>query len=327
MNDLVSVVIPVYNTKKEYLDECIQSVINQNYKNIEIIIVDDGSNKETAQLCDTYKFVDSRIKIIHKKNEGVSVARNVGINNATGTWITFLDSDDWIEKNFFDDIVEYTGNDVVAYKRVIHKEMNLTVSDSWYTDKFWSKSEEETSKLIRQVLINDDYSSSLGMVIAKIYNLNFLKINNIFFTKDIPFREDTIFNILLFKHLPKILFEIKSTYNYRINPLSVTHKKDNKCIENSEKLINICKQEVKEKYLNEYYAFVIWQLNYICINKIFNKEEKNKIFLLKKTLEYNEYNDAIKYVNLVLLSKRKKILVILLRAKCYWLLKYLYCYI
>lgn len=325
MNDLVSVIIPVYNTKKEYLDECVQSVINQNYKSLEIIIVDDGSNSETAQLCETYKLVDSRIRIIHKKNEGVSVARNVGINNAIGRWITFVDSDDWIEKNFLDGIEEYTENDVIAFKRVICEGMTLTISDSWYTDKFLIEGEEETSKLIRKILINDDYSSSLGMVISKIYNLNFLRMNNIFFTKDIPFREDTIFNISLLSHFPKIFFEVKSVYNYRVNQLSVTHKKDNKCIENSKKLIAACKKEVKEKYLNEYYAFVIWQLNYVCINSIFNKYEQNKISLLKKTLEYAEYMEAIKNVNLKLLSKRKKILVILIRKKCYCLLRYLYC--
>lgn len=98
MNELISVIIPVYNVKA-YLENCINSVINQTYKKIEIIIVDDGSTDGSSQLCDQLAKKDSRIKVFHKKNGGLSDARNYGIDKAIGNFITFIDSDDVVSEN------------------------------------------------------------------------------------------------------------------------------------------------------------------------------------------------------------------------------------
>ena len=100
MSDLISVVIPAYNVEP-YLTKCVQSVINQSYRDLEIIIVDDGSTDRTGIICDELRDIDSRIKVIHQSNQGLSVARNVGIEASSGHWITFLDSDDWIEKDMY----------------------------------------------------------------------------------------------------------------------------------------------------------------------------------------------------------------------------------
>lgn len=91
----ISVIVPVYNTEK-YLEQCIDSIINQSYKNLEIILVDDGATDNSPQICDSYATRDERIKVIHKKNEGVSVARNTGIKMATGDYLAFVDSDDML---------------------------------------------------------------------------------------------------------------------------------------------------------------------------------------------------------------------------------------
>lgn len=101
MNDLISVIVPVFNTK-EYLEKCIDSILNQTYKNIEIILVDDGSSDGSDKVCDSYCKKDQRVKAIHKKNGGLSDARNVGINEARGTYISFIDSDDYIENNMYE---------------------------------------------------------------------------------------------------------------------------------------------------------------------------------------------------------------------------------
>ena len=99
MEELISVVVPVYNVEK-YIDKCINSIINQTYKNLEIILVDDGSPDNCGNICDEYAKKDNRIIVIHKENGGVSSARNIGIKNAKGKWITFVDSDDWIENDY-----------------------------------------------------------------------------------------------------------------------------------------------------------------------------------------------------------------------------------
>ncbi len=110
-NDLISVVIPIYKVEK-YLNKCINSVICQTYTNIEIILVDDGSPDNCGIICDDFAKTDKRIKVIHKENGGLSDARNVGIENATGKYITFIDSDDYVELDY----IEYLYKLIKKYK-------------------------------------------------------------------------------------------------------------------------------------------------------------------------------------------------------------------
>ena len=105
MKDLISVIIPIYNVEK-YLNKCIDSIINQTYKNLEIILVDDGSPDNCPQICDEYAKKDNRIKVIHKKNGGVSSARNVGLINSTGNYIGFIDPDDYIEPIMYEKLLK-----------------------------------------------------------------------------------------------------------------------------------------------------------------------------------------------------------------------------
>lgn len=100
---LISIIIPVYNVEK-YLSRCLDSVVNQTYKNLEIIIVDDGSTDDSGRICDEYKKRDDRIKVYHKENGGLSDARNFGIGKASGDYIGFVDSDDWISENMFNEL-------------------------------------------------------------------------------------------------------------------------------------------------------------------------------------------------------------------------------
>ena len=98
IEELVTLIVPVYNVEK-YLHVCIQSILDQSYKNLEIILIDDESKDMSRKICDEYAMSDNRIKVVHKKNEGVSRARNVGLEMATGNYIGFIDSDDYIEKD------------------------------------------------------------------------------------------------------------------------------------------------------------------------------------------------------------------------------------
>lgn len=105
MNPLISVIVPIYNVEK-YLARCVDSIVNQTYKNLEIILVDDGSPDRCPQMCDDYAEKDSRIKVVHKKNGGLSDARNAGMAVATGEYISFIDSDDWIDLETYDLVLE-----------------------------------------------------------------------------------------------------------------------------------------------------------------------------------------------------------------------------
>lgn len=109
----VSVIIPVFNVKS-YLKRCVESVLNQSYRNIEIILVDDGSTDESGKMCDDFLVVDNRIKVFHKSNGGLGSARNYGIEHSSGNHILFLDSDDYIDTNTVEKLMEYSNYDIVC---------------------------------------------------------------------------------------------------------------------------------------------------------------------------------------------------------------------
>lgn len=114
MNPLISVIVPIYNVEK-YLARCVDSIVNQTYKNLEIILVDDGSPDSCPQMCDDYAKKDSRIKVVHKKNGGLSDARNAGMAVATGEYISFIDSDDYVSDDFFEcllDVINKENSDI-----------------------------------------------------------------------------------------------------------------------------------------------------------------------------------------------------------------------
>ena len=114
MNKLVSIIVPIYNTEK-YLERCIDSLINQTYKNIEIILINDGSTDNSINILKKYKKIDTRIKIIDKKNEGPNIARKTGLENADGNYIMFVDSDDYIHPNTVEILVSKINEYQVVY--------------------------------------------------------------------------------------------------------------------------------------------------------------------------------------------------------------------
>lgn len=130
MSDLISVIIPIYN-RQDYLEKCFESILNQTYENLEIILVDDGSSDGSLQICEKYANCDSRIKIVHKKNGGLSSARNAGLEIATGEWISFIDSDDSINLNFYSllkEVADKENSDIVQCEMESVPSQKLTSS-------------------------------------------------------------------------------------------------------------------------------------------------------------------------------------------------------
>ena len=203
-NDLISVVVPCYNVEK-YLEKCVQSIVCQTYTNLEIILVDDGSKDSTPELCDKLALTDSRIKVVHKTNCGVSEARNTGIDVASGKYITFFDSDDWIE---FDTIK-------IAYEKIIANSLDLIV---WgYTADFVDDKENILKSNIcavkgvceknKATVLTQNYSLGLsGYVWNKIYSLDIIRNNKILFKSDISLYEDLLFNAQYYMCCKKIEF-------------------------------------------------------------------------------------------------------------------------
>ena len=157
MEELISVIVPVYNVEI-FFDKCMTSIVNQTYKNLEIILVDDGSTDKSGKKCDEWKEKDERIKVIHKENGGASSARNVGLEDVTGNWISFIDSDDYIEKTFLENLynsAKENNADIAAggFKRItLYKEKIKYSEENFISDK---------KDMMRRFLLNDGLSFAM----------------------------------------------------------------------------------------------------------------------------------------------------------------------
>lgn len=213
----ISIIVPVFNCEK-YLDRCLQSILNQTYKNIEIILVDDGSTDSSGRICDEYSKRDSRIRVFHKKNGGQSSARNVGLDNAKGEFIGFVDSDDWIEP----DTMKYLVNLLIDNKADIAnircqitrgddgKVSNSVINEKICTDK------EGLERLMHEAVVG--IPGSLG-VCRGLYRRSI--ISRIRFVEG-RINEDMIFCYEVYSRATKTVFSTKICYNYFMSPQSTT---------------------------------------------------------------------------------------------------------
>lgn len=149
MNDLISIIVPIYKVE-DYLEKCIKSILNQTYKNIEIILVDDGSPDGCGKICDDYAKKDERIKVIHKRNGGVSEARNYGIDIATGRYILFVDSDDFVDENMCETLIKESkknDSDIVIGNFYAVRKNNCHINEMSLTDNSVSLTNLEMIKI------------------------------------------------------------------------------------------------------------------------------------------------------------------------------------
>ena len=219
MKKTLSIIVPVYNTG-EYLHRCIKSVLEQTLSDIEIILVDDGSLDKSGEICDEYAKKDERVKVIHKENEGASVARNVGISISCGEYVGFVDSDDWIEKNMYENMI----------KKAKETDAEIVMCDA--VTKYDNKPDEpDTITQIKEscVLEKVDISPGLllelsGSVWRCIYKLQFINDNKLKFQPHIAFSEDRIFNIQALGYTSKCAYIKEAYYNRYINKDSIVHK-------------------------------------------------------------------------------------------------------
>lgn len=215
----ISIIVPVYNTGS-MLEKCINSILAQSLRELEVIIVDDGSTDESPMLCDKFAEEDKRVKVIHKKNEGVSIARNTGINVAKGAYIGFVDSDDWIDDNMYSELYDKARSDCA----------DIVMCDA--TTKYDDKPDEPDT--ITQlsgscVLEKTEIYPSLLMEMAGaawrcIYKRELIIGSRVEFPSGIKLAEDRIFNILAFGYANKLAYIKKSYYNRFVRKGSAVNK-------------------------------------------------------------------------------------------------------
>lgn len=206
---LISIVVPVYNVEK-FLSHCIDSILNQSYKNIELILVDDGSRDHSGKICDDYAKKDKRVKVYHKKNGGVSSARNYGMINAHGQYITFIDSDDWISKNFLENFrVEEIQADLYISGALYDIEGKL------YSKKKYSEQYADNIDDIAKCFFSQNLKDN-GYPWGKLFLLDIIQSNGIFFDEKLSINEDHIFIFWYFCYIHSLYVTSTADYHYLV---------------------------------------------------------------------------------------------------------------
>lgn len=219
MESKVSIVIPVYNVEA-YLKECVDSAIKQTYKNLEIILVDDGATDSCPEICDVYAQSDKRIKVIHRENGGLSAARNTGMDASTGEYIYFLDSDDYIELKAIEKLVntiETEKADFVFFDGYVFYTDCEDDGESFRYSRGDKYHTENSRGCLLKLLNNDEYRTAVPL---NFYRFDYLKNNNLCFFEGI-LHEDELFTFQAFNADGMVAHCHEKLYARRIRPASI----------------------------------------------------------------------------------------------------------
>lgn len=324
---MISVIIPVYNTEK-YLPRCIDSILDSTYDDFEIILVNDGSTDSSPSICEEYSAKDSRIKVIHQENQGVSSARNNGISNCSGQWIIFVDSDDFISNDFLSIIAreKYQNADFLLFDYVKfiagHAETDHPVRTLSFKDS-------EMHRLIKRILVPQplfpDGKADFRSPCARAYKKSIIDRYSIRFSPDLTIGEDLLFNMEYQLRCRSCVYSSVPVYFYDIHIGSATHGFRAGLVLNHARLQRQLKNLLEQCHMlslleNEFYSYCLENMTYVLIWEVFSPlsprsfrtncrlcagMQKNAVY--KKAMKYNRNNGILP----------RKILVFFFRLKCY----------
>lgn len=326
---LVSIIVPVYNVEK-YLRKCVDSIIRQTYRNIEIILIDDGSTDATAHILDEVGQTDERILMIHKEHEGVSRARNIGISRAKGGYIMFVDSDDYldckmVEKLLFAICEGECDMSVCGYFECLHynrkKEHCFIPEDIYSTEKYL------------QYCLKTPLDSYFGGPICKLIKRSIFDSENVLYEDREILAEDFIFNAKLLRHINKIAAVHECLYYFRQyseNSLSKqkhlwidAHRRGHQMIYEFHKLFRT--RGLSEKYSQELKEFDMLMLRFLVSRLMASEEisvtEKKEAFKHVLDLSQNIIEMPRKYRGL---SKKSAIILFLYKHNLFGIVREIY---
>ena len=292
MNPLISIIVPVYNVE-EYLPKCLYSIVNQTYKNLEIILVDDGSSDNSGIICDEYAKKDRRIKSIHKENKGVSSSRNIGIKNARGEYILFVDSDDEIEKDYV----------YIMVKEGIDSNCDLVISN--ILDIFNTTYRKRIKKIenLTGIFRNDYFilMELLRVPVVKLYKTQVINKYNIRFCESMKVAEDQVFNFQYYSRIKNYKFIDYCGYKYfhRIT-FSLSKAIDKKTFYDDIKKLKLEKCFYDDNFIdNKEYIFCYNALSVVskyCGSDDSFRDFKEKVTKIKKLIYgFDYYNNFKQY--------------------------------
>lgn len=338
---LVSIIIPVYNAEN-YLEKCINSIIKQTYKKIEILIVNDGSTDKSWELCTRIEEKDNRIKAYSKRNGGVSTARNYGLNKCSGKWVMFVDPDDYLSKRMVASLVEKIkpSDDIIASSCVSFHDNKDAKKICFFSEsrEFASKTSKE--ELFKQLLV-PEYgqnkkiaTTAIGVPWGKIYRKEFIDKYNLRFDPKLKRMQDNLFNMYAFYYARKIVYLNEPLYFYRYEHMDAYFKyRPNtsniflpviKAQFVALNYLGIYNADTREYFLNEVVRLMI----IIMKAQIFNKYNHNSLDTkkkeIRKLIDKVAYTGVMEFDNIFLMNTiKKKLIFFFIISRQYCILSFL----
>ena len=307
---LISIIVPVYNSKA-HLECCVTSILNQSYKQFELLLIDDGSSDGSSELCDELSQKSEKIRVIHKENGGVSSARNAGLDMASGDYIVFVDSDDVISNNYVETFIESS-----------HKgDLILGMIEDVYFDDTGSIIKRHTRNVDAPDcgILADEYYKLLELLrvpVVKLYKRDIIEVYHIRFDENLSVAEDQVFNFAYYKHIKTYSLEPRSVYKYyhQYNSSSLSSTKTKKTFESE-----LYKLRVEYDFIKDYSpknADLVYVYHMISMLNIYSnlKDDRGIWSFYKRVKRIAKLNpiQADKALN-----KKKKLIVNLLNLKLY----------
>ena len=325
MSTLVSVIVPAFNVE-QYLDKCVESISGQSYNDIEIVLVDDGSTDATGEMCEAMASIDDRIKVIHKKNGGLSDARNAGLREAQGQYVVFVDSDDWIENRIIETAVyeiEKKNADMIVWgysADFVDREEQILSSRREYCSGIINKNNPK-------LLLEQSTIGLLGYAWNKLYRMSVLKESNAQFPKGIALVEDVVFNAQVLKFCSEVVLidEIGTHYIQRERETLGTKHYDNlfqlkllgcQAKESILYWFKVPEREIKGIMGSFYIAAVRATLS-----QIYQGKEDLDVIRRKARLFLNDKETNAILRKVVPVALRDRVLLLLFRIRCLLLLE------
>ena len=330
---IISVVIPVYNVEA-YIERCVNSVRNQTVENIEIILIDDGSPDQSPVLCDRYVEKDRRVRVIHKKNGGLASARNRGITVATGKYIFFLDSDDWLEKDGLQQLYELAQKyqvDFVRYRafRTEWPGMERNVPCRVETVREMQGGIYDRKRILQEIYprLLATRQLTLGPVVGAwgaLYRTDFLKKNQIFFCEEIKFSEDILFSAKVILCAQRFYYkEEAGIYHYWYNPDSISKSFREGRWESCKKIIEHAVtefQDRKEYCFEQQLNWLTWFVILVGLNERDQRADRRerKVYC-KKLLNDPVVRKCPLKIQELDVPEKQKILLYMIKKNWWWI--------
>lgn len=329
---LISIIVPIYNVE-QYLRQCIESIIEQTYNNLEVILVDDGSTDSCSEICDEYVNKDSRVSVIHKKNGGLSSARESGMANATGSYVMFVDGDDWIASTTVEECVREVAkseNITCVMFSYTKETSNQSIPMHIFDDFMYMSADISEEKVYRRLfgLSNDELSHPERMenVVSccmKLYKSNYAKKGRYFDTKLVGSCEDGLFNMYALYGCREIIYLDRPLYHYRKIEGTLTSSFRPLFIQQWGTLFSIMEEIIDEKNLGEKYREALSNRIALSITAVGLNELRNKknghighIKVIRDYLEQERYQSAVSKLRIKEMPLTWKLLMISCKARC-----------